>query len=121
MTASMRAAASLISIALAVPATDAVAQSLAARVDAAPPGHVQFSLTARPSVCGNGRTYIQTAPGSFQGSFYTSTAETLRNDPCEPGPVRVILDRANREINAVQTYVGPETAVAVIPAVYRGS
>ena len=99
---------SLISIALAIPVS-ATAQSLAARVDAAPAGHVQFSFSARPGVCGNGRTYIQTAPGSFQGSFYTSTSETLRNDPCEPGPVRVILDRAAREIIAVQTYVGPAT------------
>lgn len=99
---------SLISIALAIPVS-ATAQSLAARVDAAPAGHVQFSFSARPGVCGNGRTYIQTAPGNFQGSFYTSTSETLRNDPCEPGPVRVILDRAAREIIAVQTYVGPAT------------
>src|SRR5688572_528223 len=120
MNAFLRTAARLISIAVAIPA-GATAQSIAARVDAAPAGHVQFSFSARPGVCGNGRTYIQTAPGSFQGSFYTSTAETLRNDPCEPGPVRVILDRAAPQINAVQTYVGPETAVAVIPAVYRGS
>src|SRR5688500_1894803 len=101
----MRAAASVISLVLAVPAADAFAQSLAARVGAARQWHGQFSFTARLGVCGNGRTYIQTAPGSFQGSFYTSTAESLRNDPCEPGPVRVILDRANREIIAVQTYV----------------
>src|SRR5688572_19197837 len=121
MSAVRRAAVSVISIALAVPAMQVTAQSLAARVDAAPAGHVQFSFAARPGVCGNGRTYIQTAPGSYQGSFYISTAETLRNDPCEPGPVRVILDRAAPQINAVQTYVGPETAVAVIPAVYRGS
>jgi HEAT repeat protein len=107
MSAARRVAVSVISIALAVPAMQAAAQSLAARVDAAPAGHVQFSFAARPGVCGNGRTYIQTAPGSYQGSFYTSTSETLRNDPCEPGPVRVILDRANREIIAVQTYVGP--------------
>ncbi len=113
MRARARAAASLISITLALPATGTVAQSLAARVDAAPAGHVQFSFAARPGVCGNGRTYIQTAPGNFTGSFYTSTAETLRNDPCEPGPVRVILDRANREIIAVQTYVGPATTLPV--------
>lgn len=98
-------------IATAVPATGTAAQSLSARVDAAAPGHVQFSFAARPGVCGNGRSYIQTAPGSFTGSFNTSINETLRMDPCEPGPVRVILDRANREIIAVQTYVGPASAL----------
>ena len=94
-------------IALSLPLADAAAQSLGARVDAAPAGHVQFSFAARPGVCGNGRTYIQTAPGSYTGSFNTSVVETLRAEPCEPGPVRVLLDRANREIIAVQTYVGP--------------
>jgi HEAT repeat protein len=63
-------------------------------------------------VCGNGRSYIQTAPGSFSGSFNTSIAETMRIDPCEPGPVRVLLDRAGREIIALQTFVGPEKALS---------
>jgi HEAT repeat protein len=99
-------AAAALCLALAAPGR-VPAQSLAARIDAAPAGHVQFSFSARPGVCGNGRTYIQTAPGSFNGSFNTSITETLRIDPCEPGPVRVLLDRADREIIAVQTYVGP--------------
>jgi HEAT repeat protein len=94
--------------ATAVPVADASAQALASRIDSAPPGHVQFSFNARPGVCGNGRTYIQTAPGSVNGVY---TLETLRVDACEPGPVRVLLDRANREIIAVQTYVGPATTL----------
>ncbi len=94
--------------ATAVPMAQAAAQTLAARIDAAPPGHVQFSFKARPGVCGNGRTYIQTAPGNFNGSINT---EVLRVEPCEPGPVRVLLDRAGREIIAVQTYVGPSTTL----------
>jgi HEAT repeat protein len=93
--------------ATAVPAAYATAQGLAARIDAAPPGHVQFSFTARPGVCGNGRTYIQTSPGNF--NYYN--AELIRAEPCVPGPVRVLLDRANREIIAVQTYVGPATTL----------
>src|SRR5205085_6010344 len=68
------------------------AGALAARVDGAPAGHVQFRFAARAGVCGNGRTYIQTAPGSFNGSFSTSIDETLRVEPCQPGPVRVLLD-----------------------------
>ena len=94
-------------ILMAVLHQDTVGQGLASRVDAAPAGHVAFSFAARPGVCGNGRTYIQTAPGNYTGSFSTSVNETLRADPCEPGPVRVVLDRAGREIIAIDTYVGP--------------
>jgi HEAT repeat protein len=79
------------------------AQQLAARVDAAPPGLVQFQFAARPGICGNGRTYIQTSPGNYTGTY----VETVRMEPCEPGPVRVLLDRADRQVIAVQTYVGP--------------
>lgn len=94
-------------LAAVIPAPDASAQALASRIAAAPPGHVQFSFPARPGVCGNGRTFIQTGPNSFTGSFTVSPAETLRTEPCEPGPVRVLLDRADREIIEVRTYVGP--------------
>ena len=83
------------------------AQSLNSRIAQAPAGHVQFSFSARPGVCGNGRTYIQTAPGNYTGSFVSSINETLRVEPCEPGPVRVVLDRAGTEIIAIDTYVGP--------------
>lgn len=84
-----------------------VSQQLASRVDAAPAGLVQFSFAARPDVCGNGRSYIRTGVDSYNGSFSTSITETLRVDPCVPGPVRVLLDRAERQVIAVQTYVGP--------------
>jgi HEAT repeat protein len=94
-------------VGLAGPQRHVQGQSLASRINAAPAGHVEFTFSARPGVCGNGRTYIQTAPGNFSGSINTSMAETLRTDPCEPGPVRVLVDRAGREIISVQTYVGP--------------
>jgi HEAT repeat protein len=81
------------------------AQGLAARVDAAPPGHVQFRFAARPGVCGNGRSWIQTAPGSYTGTFNSN--DGFRSEACEPGPVRVLVDRAERQVIAVQTYVGP--------------
>ena len=86
-------------------AAQARAQSLASRVDAAPDGRVQFSFAARPGVCGNGRTYIQTGPNSYSGVFYGNT-DAMR-DPCVPGPVRVVIDRADRLPLAIQTYVGP--------------
>jgi len=79
------------------------AQSLARRIASAPEGRVQFSFAARPGVCGNGRSYIQTGPNSFSGSW----DDTRRMDPCVAGPVRVVLDRADRDVISLQTYVGP--------------
>jgi HEAT repeat protein len=83
------------------------AQALADRVNSAPDGRVQFTYAARPGVCGNGRTYIQTGPNSYTGSFYGNINETTRNDPCVAGPVRVVIDRADKQPISVQTYVGP--------------
>ena len=89
-------------------APDAFAQNaLAGRVAAAPAGPVQFTFAAREGVCGNGRSYLSTAPGSFTGSFTTSVDETVRNDPCVAGPVRVVLGRADGQVLSVDTYVGP--------------
>ena len=93
-------------LAAAVCSSNAAAQALAARVDAAPAGYVLFSFAARPGVCGNGRTYIQSAPGQFTGSFST---EMMTTERCEPGPVRVLLDRADRQIISIRAYVGPDT------------
>jgi hypothetical protein len=96
---------------LAAAAPAAVAQSLADRVTSAPDGRVQFSFPARPGVCGNGRSYIQTSPNNFSGSvsyngtFYTS--DGVRADPCVAGPVRVVIDRADKLPLSVQAYVGP--------------
>jgi len=79
------------------------AQSLARRIASAPEGRVQFSFATRPGVCGNGKSYIQTGPNSFSGSW----DDTRRMDPCVAGPVRVVLDRADRNVISLQTYVGP--------------
>jgi len=82
----------------------ACAQGLASRVDAAPDGRVQFSFAARAGVCGNGRSWIQTGPNNYSGTFY---GDSWRNEPCVPGPVRVVIDRADKLPLSVQTYVGP--------------
>jgi HEAT repeat protein len=74
---------------------------------------VQFSFAARPGVCGNGRTYIQTGPNSitgtinYSGNFYGNFNEAMRADPCVPGPVRVVIDRADKLPLSIQTFVGP--------------
>lgn len=83
------------------------AQTLAARVDGAPDGRVQFNFASRPGICGNGRTYIQTGPNNYTGTFYGSMGDMLRAEPCVPGPVRVVIDRADRMPLSVSTYVGP--------------
>lgn len=86
---------------------EAAGQALARRVSNAPDGRVQFSFAARQGVCGNGRSYIQTGPNNVTGSFIGSFNDAVRMDPCVPGPVRVVLDRADRTVLSVQTYVGP--------------
>jgi HEAT repeat protein len=95
------------------------AQSLADRVNGASASAVQFTYSARPGVCGNGRTYIMTGNGSTYGSF--SSNEMTRTEPCVNGPVRVVIDRAGREIISVQTYVGATPSPAIAQDVGRVS
>ena len=92
---------------LAAVAAPAAAQSLARRINSAPEGRVQFSFAAKPGVCGNGRSYIQTGPNSYSGSWVGSFDDARRIDPCVAGPVRVVVDRADRTVISLQTYVGP--------------
>src|SRR3954463_3306838 len=87
--------------ALIAPALDA---QIASRVEGAAAGAVSFTYAARPGVCGNGRTWIMTGNNSFTGSF-TST-DMARTEPCQNGPVRVVIDRAGREVISIQAYVG---------------
>jgi len=79
------------------------AQTLASRIGSASDRSVQFSYKARPGICGDGRTYISTGPGNFYGSFSGSSSST---DQCQAGPVRVVLDLADRNVVALRTYVG---------------
>ncbi|HEY4217961.1 MAG TPA: HEAT repeat domain-containing protein [Gemmatimonadaceae bacterium] len=96
--------------ALSAVAATAAAQSIASRVSGAPDGRVQFSFAARPGVCGNGHGFIQTSPGSITTvnySTYGNLNDGFKVEPCVPGPVRVVIDRADRQPLSVQTYVGP--------------
>jgi HEAT repeat protein len=96
-------------VALLAPALSA--QSIADRVNGASASTVQFTFAARPGVCGNGRTYIMTSNNSTYGNF--SYNEMSRTEPCQNGPVRVVVDRAGRDIIAVQSYVGAPPTPAV--------
>jgi len=82
------------------------AQTLADRVSGAGDARVQFTYAARADVCGNGRTFIQVAGNQWYGSWNDGE----RGEPCVAGPVRVVLDRAGREIVSVATFVGPTPA-----------
>jgi HEAT repeat protein len=93
----------LAALALSTLAAELAAQSLADRVAGANQPRVQFTFAARADVCGNGRSYIQVAGSSWHGSWN----ESDRRDPCVAGPVRVLLDRAGREVISVTTFAGP--------------
>ena len=80
------------------------AQNLAQRVASAADGAVQFTYAARPGVCGNGRSYYSVNGSMWFGSVNDNM---MRSDPCQPGPVRVVLGRAGKEIVDVNVYVGP--------------
>jgi len=80
------------------------AQNLAQRIASAPDGAVQFTFAARPGVCGNGRSYYSINGSSWYG---TINDNTMRSDPCQPGPVRVVLGRAGKEVVDVNVFVGP--------------
>ncbi|HEU4996135.1 MAG TPA: HEAT repeat domain-containing protein, partial [Gemmatimonadaceae bacterium] len=84
-------------------ARPALTQSLADRVASASTPRVQFSFAARANVCGNGRSFIQVSGGEWYGSWNDGD----RREPCVAGPVRVVLDRAGREIVSIATFVGP--------------
>ena len=78
-------------------------QTLADRVANASDARVQFTYASRADVCGNGRSFIQVSGNSWYGSW----SDGDRRDTCAPGPVRVVLDRAGREVVSIATFVGP--------------
>lgn len=80
------------------------AQTLAERIASASQPRVQFTYAARSGVCGNGRTFINALGNTWVGSW----SDSDRREPCAEGPVRVVVDRAGREVVSVTSYVGPD-------------
>ena len=97
---SIRIAASLL---FAATARHASAQSLADRVAGASQPRVQFSYAGRPEVCGDGKSYIRVGNNEWYGSW-SGDADRM---PCATGPVRVVLDRAGRDVVSISVYAGP--------------
>lgn len=81
------------------------AQTLAERIASASQPRVQFTYAARSGVCGNGRSFINVMGSTWIGSW----SDSDRREPCADGPVRVVIDRAGREVVSVSAYVGPDT------------
>ena len=81
------------------------AQSLANRINAVRTGRVHFTFAAREGVCGNGRSFISIGSDVHVGS-YSIGSDGRTSEPCERGPVRVVLDRADGGVIDVNTYVG---------------
>src|SRR5437867_8360081 len=79
------------------------AQSLADRIAGASDPRVQFTFAARADACGNGRSFIQISGSQWYGSWNDGD----RRDVCTPGPVRVVADRAGRDVVSISTFVGP--------------
>lgn len=85
-------------------------QDLAGRVASAPDGRVQFTFPARTGVCGDGRTFVTIDDDTHIGVFVSSDGARAA---CVPGPVRVVLERADRQVVGVRAFVGPvDTATA---------
>lgn len=97
--------AGLAAVVIALAAQSSGAQGLAERVASANQPRVQFSYAARSGVCGNGRTFINVMGNSWYGSWNDSD----RREPCSEGPVRVVVDRAGREVVQVSAFVGPDS------------
>ena len=79
------------------------AQSLSDRVASASDARVQFTYAARADVCGNGRSFIQVSGNQWYGSWNDGD----RREACVAGPVRVVLDRAGREVVSISAFAGP--------------
>ena len=104
----MRHAHGLIVATVALVGSALPAQTLADRVASAAQPRVQFTYAARVDVCGNGRSYMQVGRDNFYGNYYDSD----RREPCTAGPIRVLLDRAGREVVSITTFAGPVPPVS---------
>jgi hypothetical protein len=70
------------------------AQGIAARVAGVRDGRVHLSFAARPGVCGNGRNIqMSSSSGDWESD-------------CEPGPVRVSIERQAGATVRIRTHVG---------------
>jgi hypothetical protein len=109
-------------LAAASSAAPASAQSLAARVNAAPAdATVRFSFESKPGVCGNGENIMVRRAGDDASTIRTrGQSSNIRSgrasgwsmSECEEGPVRMELQRSGGRIVGVNARVGGAPAEA---------
>lgn len=83
------------------------AQSLSQKIGNVADGRVQFNFPARDGACGDGRTFMRVSTGNNSNDFYGSWNGDASMPACAKGPVRVLLERAARNVIGVRVYVGP--------------
>ena len=82
------------------------AQSLAQRVGNIADGRVQFHFPSRDGSCGDGRTYMRVSTGNGGDSYGNWNSDAMM-PACARGPVRVLLERAARNVVSLRVFVGP--------------
>jgi HEAT repeat protein len=103
------------------------AQDLGRKLEAGPDGFVAVSFAARADVCGSGTSFLRVGPSGFSDGHWS----WIRNDggagtSCEPGPVRLLLSRAEGRITAARIAVGTvrwpggATDLGLVPARLAG-
>lgn len=82
------------------------AQSLSQRVANVADGRVQFTFPSREGACGDGRTFMRVTTGSGDNIYGNWTNDAVM-PACARGPVRVLLERAARNVVSLRVFVGP--------------
>jgi len=88
------------------------AQSLGKRVTASD-GLVQVVFPSRPTVCGDGRSFIANVLGRsnyYSGNGSYSSRDGWSDRPCVNGPARVVATVIGHDVTRLSTYVGPVPA-----------
>jgi HEAT repeat protein len=92
-------------VASAVVVSSLEAQSLASRVGQASDGVVRVQIDSRMGVCGNGRDVVGYRNAMFARNFQ-SIGGHWSDSRCVPGPLRVSLTVADRQVTQIRTQVG---------------
>ena len=83
------------------------AQDAAQRLAQVRDGHVRFTFTLRPEVCGSGQNVWRTRDGRSRTTWGDRTSHDVEYDvACDSGPGRVVIDKSNGSISDLRFYVG---------------
>lgn len=91
---------------LATLSATAQAQTLAQKVGNIADGRVQFSFASREGTCGDGRTWMRMVSVNGNETYGNWSGEATMPS-CARGPVRILLERAARNVVNLRVFVGP--------------